>query len=289
LDSLRILFTPHKDDSSQEYRDKLDALDMLAQQEYGMTLVNCDEASGVQEKITELESELASLGETRGELEQSRRDLATRTGERNGARQRIAILEDEVKEREMKELQLREEPRLEREEDPLAYKIFVELSDLRKQLEEAEEKAKSLPELQKLYEEVDGQRAVAEQRLVVMQQHLVDAEARTKEGRERLADANEQQSAAEQDKAVMQQRLTDATATVRELREILVDVGRSADQEKAHNDELQSKLSEANDQLASLKAIISAKDAEIIEIKANLLSKQASHSLPRNSLQHVNN
>jgi hypothetical protein len=270
LNSLRILFTPHKDDSGQGYRDKLDALEMLAQQEYGMTLINCEEANSMQEKIEQLESVLASLEETRGELEQSRRDLATRTGERNGARQRIAILEDEVKEQEMKELQLREELRLEREEDPLADKLFVEISELRKQLEEAEGKAKSLPELQKLYEEVDGQRAVAEQELVVMQQRLVNAEATMKETRERLAAVNEQQSVAEREKAAMQQRLTDAAATVRELREILVDVGRSADHEKAQNAELQSKLSEANDHLASLKEIVSAKDAEILEINAQL-------------------
>ncbi|KAN0101471.1 hypothetical protein V8E51_011981 [Hyaloscypha variabilis] len=270
LDSLRILFMPHEDDLGQEYRDKLDALEMFAQQEYGMTLINWEEANNMQEKIEQLEPVLASLEETRGELEQSRRDLATRTGERNGARQRIAILEDEVKERDMKEFQLREELRLEREEDPLADKLFVELSELRKQLEEAEEKAKSLPELQKVCEEVDGKRAVAEQKLVVMQQQLVDAEATMKETRERLADANEQQSVAERDKVVMQQRLTDAATTVRELQEILVDVGRSADQEKAHNTELQSKLSEANDQLASLKEIVSAKDAEILKINAQI-------------------
>jgi hypothetical protein len=113
-----------------------------------------------QECETKLAILQTSLNQTIGELEQSRRDLATRTGERNGARQRIAVLEDDIEEREAKEIklreeiavreakevQLREELRLEREEDPLSDKLFVELAELRKQFEESEEKVEFLTE-----------------------------------------------------------------------------------------------------------------------------------------------
>ncbi|KAE9369133.1 hypothetical protein N431DRAFT_546711 [Stipitochalara longipes BDJ] len=241
LDSLKILYTPHEDDSSQEYSDKLNALETLAQQEYGKTLVDWEDAKILNETTKQRDSALASLEQTRGELEHSRRDLATRTGERNGARQRIAILEDEVKEREMKELQLREELRLEREEDPLADKLFVELEELRRRFEEAEEaEAKALAELTKLYEEANGRRAVAERDLAVMQQHLTDAETMMREQRERLKDLEW-----------------------------------GADQDKAHAAELERKLSIANDKWASMTATVFTRDAKIEGLNAQLVTLRA--------------
>jgi hypothetical protein len=92
-----------------------------------------------EERFTQLQTDHDSVKQAkdnaRDELESIRRDLATRIAEGKGARLRIKVLEDELSERQTKEIQLREELRLEREEDPLADKLFLELNELRKQYE----------------------------------------------------------------------------------------------------------------------------------------------------------
>ena len=133
---------PIPQDDDQECHNRIEKLNQLqswAGAEFGLTLIDLDQFREFNQTTQQRDAALYSLEQSRGELEQFRRDLATRTGERNGARQRIAILEDEIKQREINEVQLREELRLEREEDPLADKLFVELAELRKQFEEAEE------------------------------------------------------------------------------------------------------------------------------------------------------
>jgi chromosome segregation ATPase len=124
--------------------NKVSLPDTQARGLFGMTFIDRDQLRGIDRTTQGQHFSLAALEHVRLELEQCRRDLATRTGERNGARQRIAILEDEIDEREMKVVQLREELRLEREEDPLADKLFIELVRLRNQFEEVEDqKAKA--------------------------------------------------------------------------------------------------------------------------------------------------
>lgn len=152
---------PIPQDDDQECHNRIEKLNQLqswAGAEFGLTLIDLDQFREFNQTIQQRDAALYSLEQSRGELEQFRRDLATRTGERNGARQRIAILEDEIKEREINEVQLREELRLEREEDPLADKLFVELAELRKQFEEAEEQNANAQENIELLEKkvVDG-------------------------------------------------------------------------------------------------------------------------------------
>jgi chromosome segregation ATPase len=94
--------------------------------------------------------------EALAELEQTRRDLATRTAERNGARQRMSLLDEEIAERETREVQLREQLRLEREKDSLADKLVVELHELREK-----------------YEEVEQERVAAEEKIQRLQDELI--------------------------------------------------------------------------------------------------------------------
>jgi chromosome segregation ATPase len=103
------------------------------------------------------------------ELELTRRDLATRTAERNGARQRMQLLDEEIAERETREIQLKEELRLAREEDPLADKLFVELHELRT-----------------AYEAVEERRAAAEDEIKELQLEMYEAEAKGGRDLERI-------------------------------------------------------------------------------------------------------
>jgi len=126
-----------------------------------------------EEKLNAARAEIDLMKQQRdtvmAELKQLQRDLATRTAERNGARQRIKLLDEEIAERQMTEVQLREELRLGREEDPLADKLFVELVELRKEYEDAEE-----------------ERLRAEERFKCLQQQVYEADVKRGEDIEKL-------------------------------------------------------------------------------------------------------
>jgi hypothetical protein len=144
-----------------------------------------------EENLAYLQNELNQTTQRRDsaltKLESIRRDLATRIAEGKGARLRIKVLEDELSEQQMKEIQLREELRLEREEDPLADKLFLELNELRKQYEMCQDsvavKEKYWNDLRNgLEEDIKSMK----ESIQSLQQQLSDAETKTLEANERV-------------------------------------------------------------------------------------------------------
>jgi hypothetical protein len=80
---------------------------------------------------TERDLTLQQRDEARAERDQALRDLATRTAERNGARQRVQLLDDELREAHIREGGLREKLRLEQEaENPMVATLQGELNGL---------------------------------------------------------------------------------------------------------------------------------------------------------------
>ncbi|PMD19247.1 hypothetical protein NA56DRAFT_690585 [Hyaloscypha hepaticicola] len=144
-----------------------------------------------EEKLAQLQAEINTANEelhqTRGELETLRRDFATKSAEGKGARLRIKVLEEEIAERETKEHQLREELRLQREEDPFADRLFVELHEVRGKLEACEEeKADIQARLSEVQDEYEGYKVEIEANIQELKHQLADAESAEKEATARV-------------------------------------------------------------------------------------------------------
>jgi chromosome segregation ATPase len=185
------------------------------------------------EKLAQLQAEINAANEelyqTRGELESLRRDFATKSAEGKGARLRIKVLEEEILERETKEQQLREELRLEREEGPLADNLFVELNEVRGELEVCEEeKADIQGKLSEVQDQYEG--------------YKVEIEAKIQELKHQLAGAENVER--------------EATARVMALEE-------AAEKGNAWVGELEQKIVVGNGQLESLTDTIWAREEEI--------------------------
>lgn len=144
-----------------------------------------------EEKLAQLQAEFDVVNEelyhTRGELETLRRDFATKSAEGKGARLRINVLEEEIADRETQEHQLREELRLQREEDPFADRLFVELHEMRAKLEaREEEKADVQAKLSEVQDEYEGYKVKIEARIQELKHQLADAENAEREATARV-------------------------------------------------------------------------------------------------------
>lgn len=198
-----------------------------------------------EEKLDKLQVEFDAVNEelyhTRGELESLRRDFATKSAEGKGARLRIKVLEEEIADHELKELQLREELRLEREGDPFADRLFVELHEVRGKLEACEEE---MADVQANLSEVQGEYA----------EYKMEIEANIQGLKHQLADAGNAEK--------------EATTRVMALEE-------AAEKGNAWVGELEQKIVVGNGQLESLTDTVWAREEEIKLLNAELeTSKQ---------------
>jgi chromosome segregation ATPase len=249
-----------------------------------------------EEKLAQLQSEINAANEelcqTRGELESLRRDFATKSAEGKGARLRIKVLEEEILERELKEQQLREELRLEREEDPLADNLFVELNEVRRELEACEEERADIQgKLREVQDEYAGYKVEIEAKNQELKHHLADAENAEKEATARVTALEE---AAEKGNAwvgELEQKIVVGNGQLESLTDTIWAREEEIKLLTAELETLKEKLQLAKDKseiLQNLTEALAAKEQDIQRLQAELQTKIQELERARSYLQGCN-
>ena len=249
-----------------------------------------------EEKLAQLQAEINAANEelyqTRGELESLRRDFATKSAEGKGARLRIKVLEEEILERELKEQQLREELRLEREEDPLADNLFVELNEVRRELEACEEEKTDVQgKLREVQGQYEGYKVENEANIQGLKHQLDGAKNAEKEATARVTALEE---AAEKGNAwvgELEQKIVVGNGQLESLTDTIWAREEEIKLLTAELETLKEKLQLAKDNSEGLKDLneaLAAKEQDIQRLQAELQTKIQELERARSYLQGCN-
>jgi chromosome segregation ATPase len=248
------------------------------------------------EKLAQLQAEINAANEelyqTRGELESLRRDFATKSAEGKGVRLRIKVLEEEIVEREMKEQQLREELRLEREEDPLADNLFVGLNQMRRELEECEEeKADALRKLSRVQDEYEGYKVEIEAKIQGLKNQLSGVENAENEATARVTALEEAAEKGNFWVGELEQKIVVGNGQLESLTDTIWAREEEIKLLTAELETLKEKLQLAKDNsevLKDLNEALAAKEQDIQRLKAELQTQTQELERARSFLQGCN-
>jgi chromosome segregation ATPase len=248
------------------------------------------------EKLAQLQAEINAANEelyqTRGELESLRRDFATKSAEGKGARLRIKVLEEEILERETKEQQLREELRLEREEDPLADNLFVGLNQVRRELEACEEeKADALRKLSRVQDEYEGYKVEIEAKIQGLKHQLSGVENAENEATARVTALEEAAEKGDFWVGELEQKIVVGNGQLESLTDTIWGREEEIKLLTAELETLKEKLQLAKDNSEALKDLneaLAAKEQDIQRLQAELQARTQELERARSYLQGCN-